>query len=122
MSWTDDLMRIMHLETVSTDDHASPIVETGRNAFILPAAVQFLRLGASRRRALSENPQTLALEAAQLIKDAEVMEQLAEAIKQGKGPGCSNWNTEMTWIVARKALFIGQNEAWMAARHPTFST
>lgn len=83
-------MRIMHLETVSTNNHPRSMVQAGKNAVILPAAIQFLRSGASRRRALAVDPRTLAVEAEQLIKDAEAMEQLAEAIKQGEDLGCSS--------------------------------
>ena len=119
ISWTNDLVRIMHLETLSTYKHPSTVVQAGKNDLIVPTAAQFLLAGISRRRALASQDILPAHQMEQLLNDVDAMTKLVVAIDQGADPATSVWNTSMTWIVARKAMILGLGEPWMTATKST---
>ncbi|KAK3167845.1 hypothetical protein OEA41_004291 [Lepraria neglecta] len=117
ISWTGDLVRIMHLETISTLNHPSRAVEAGKKQEIMGAAVQLLQAGMSRRQSLAAQVQVSGLEAKKLREEVEEMIGLIEAWRQGGDPACNDWDCTMTSIIARKALMIDAHEAWMTAKY-----
>lgn len=48
--WTGDLIWILHLDTFSTVDHPSPVVQAGKAQKIMAPAVQLLQAGICHRR------------------------------------------------------------------------
>ena len=117
ISWTGDLVRIIHLETISTMDHPSRAVEAGKKQEIMGAAVVLLRAGVSRRQMLLAEAQCSVSQAQKLEEEIEEMKRLVEAWKQGGDPACNRWDFTMTSIIARKALLINEHEAWMTAKY-----
>lgn len=111
-------MRIIHLETKSSQDHPSPAVAAMKKPGILSVAVLMLEARAARIKALVVDPVTSSLQAEKLEKDMESITQLVEAVKRGEDEACNNWDMEMTWIVARKAATVGENDSWMAIKYP----
>lgn len=84
---------------------------------IMSGALKLLQAGISRRQASAADPQKSASEVEELMKDAGAMMELVEAIKQGEVQTQSSWDLAMTWIVARKAVYVGKHEAWMSTRY-----
>ena len=112
-------MRIIHLETNSSQDHPSPAVTAMKKPGILSVAVLMLETRAARIKAMIADPATLSLQAEKLEKDIESITRLVEAIKRGEDDACNNWDMEMTWIVARKAAMVKENGSWMSIKYPT---
>lgn len=110
-------MRVTHLETVSTTGHSSTTVLNEKSTIVISAALQLIHAGISRRQAKAADPQTSASEMEQLTKDVGAMMKLTEAITKGEVEAQSNWDLAMTWIVARKAVYMGQQDAWMSNRY-----
>lgn len=117
ISWTGNLVRIMHLETISTMGHPSQVVEAGKKQEIMGAAVQLLQAGVSRRQTLVAEARCSSSQAQKLKDEAEEMKRLIEAWKQGGDPACNRWEYTMTSIVARKALLIKEHETWMTPKY-----
>jgi len=113
-----ELMRIINLETVSSQNHASPVIALGKKVGIQTAAVALLQAGVIRRKALMENLSLQKFEVEKLAKEKHEIEELIEAIKRGDSQVSDNWEMEMTWIVARKAIILNESEAWMSAKYP----
>lgn len=103
-------MRILHLETISTMNHPSPVVQGGKTQLIRLTALQLLQAGISRRG-------VRASEAHELEEDVEARQRLLDAWNQGIDPACNDWNFAMTSIVARKALVLSKHQAWMTAKY-----
>lgn len=82
----------------------------------MTAALHLVHAGASRRQASAADPQTSASEADELLKDAGAMTDLVGAIKEGKVQMQSSWDLVLMWVVARKAVFMPEHEAWMLVR------
>ena len=76
-----------------------------------------IQTGASHRKVKAAEPQTSASEAKELAKDAEKMTKLVDPMKQGDVFKRSSWDLAVTWIVARKAIIVGRDEAWISARY-----
>ena len=110
-------MRILHLETISTMNHPSPVVQAGKTQLIMSTAVQLLQAGISRRGTVAAQSQTSSSEGHELEEDIAARKQLLDAWKQGTDPACNDWNFAMTSIVARKALLISKHQAWMTAKY-----
>ena len=117
VSWSGDLLRILHLDTFSTMDHPSPIVQAGKKQGIKTTAIQLLQAGMSRRGALASRTGISAAEAHDLKEDVKILKDLLEAWNNGTDPACNDWNFAMTSIVARKAFIINEQEAWMTAKY-----
>ena len=117
ISWTGDLVRVIHLETISTMDHPSRAVEAGKKQGIMGVAVALLQAGVSRRQMLVAEAQCSISQAQKLEEEIEGMKRLVEAWKQGGDPACNRWDFTMTSIIARKALLINEHEAWMTAKY-----
>ncbi len=116
MSWTGDVLRIMQLQSISTKGHAEPVVRENTSAIIKKTTSALLRSGVERRKASAAHDRPS--EAEKELKATQEMSHFADALESGsEDPGTSDWNCEMTWIVARKAIFIGRDEDWMSARY-----
>ena len=111
-------MRITNLKTVSTRNHSSPAIALSKTAAIHNAAVALLQAGVIRRKALVEASSVQKFEAEKLAREKQEIEELIEAIKCGDDQVADNWDMEMTWIVARKAITVNEGEAWMSAKYP----
>ena len=116
VSWTGDVVRIMHLETISTLNHPSKSVQAGKNQIVLSVAVQLLKAALSRRQTLLLANESDA-DAQRLEKEVGDIERLLEAWRQGGDPAGSSWDCAMTSIVARKALLVDERGAWMTAKY-----
>ena len=117
ISWTGDLVRIMHLETISTMNHPSRVVEGGKKQIIKEATVLLLQAGVSRRQMLVAHQQVSRSEAEKLMMEVDEMKRLVEAWKRGGDQECNDWDCTMTSIIARKALMVNEQDAWMTAKY-----
>ena len=117
LSWSEDILRIMHLETLSTTAHPSPLVQRGKGHAIKAAALQFLQIGVSRKRDKAVNSVISNAEAENLKNEILEMTKLVEDIKEDGKFAQSEWNMAMTRIVARKANILRESEPWMHARY-----
>lgn len=105
-------MRILHLETISTMNHPSSVVQAGKTHAIKSTALALLQAGITRReiRAAQSQSSSSSLEAQELKEDIEARKKLLDAWNQGTDPACSDWNFVMTSIVARKTLFMNEHQ------------
>ena len=117
VAWTNDLIRILHLETLSTATSISPLIQAERTSHTLTVAVALLNAGAARRKKLATSTLGSEEESGQLLRDAEAMMALVRAIENGKDPGNSRWDGLLTWIVGRKTIVTADAEPWMNVRH-----
>ena len=119
VSWTGDVVRIMHLETISTLNHPSRAVQAGKNQIVLGVAVRLLEAALSRRHTLLLANQQLSSDAdAQgLEKEVGEIERLVEVWRQGGDHVGSSWDCAMTSIVARKAILVDERGAWMTPKY-----
>ena len=109
-------MRILHLDTFSTMNHPSQIVKAGARQVIKIAAVPLLQAGISRRKAVMKQSNYSQEEMRELERDTEAIGVLLDAWNQGTDPACNEWNFAITFIVARKAVFINEEQDWMMAK------
>ena len=109
-------MRIMQLETIATTNHRAPLVNAMKQDQILSGAVILNQAGISRRLACASDPNKTIAEVEQLKIEVAQMEELIEAIEQGQDPACSNWDMEMTRILARKVSVASRDGEWMSVR------
>ena len=101
----------MQLETMSTAKlPPSAPVESMKQGIVLAAAAQMLDTGTTRRSALANDPQLSSVEAGEMRMQVDKMRRLVESIKKGEDPASCTWEFEVTWIVARKAVFASSNE------------
>ncbi len=117
MCWTEDLLRIYHLETLSTYKHPSPEVKSRKNQWTFNVLVQLLQSGAARRLASAEEPPVPPSDASRIVVEVAEINQLVEAIKNGEDPATGEIEVAVTWIVARKAMLYGKEGPWMSAWH-----
>ena len=115
-SWTGSVLRIMQLQSLSTEGHAEPIVQNTTSAVIRLTSCALLKSGAERRETAAAHAKSPEAEIE--LKAAQEMLDLANALEAGNDdPGTSTWNCEMTWLVAQKAVSVGIDADWMAARY-----
>ena len=117
VTWTNNLIRILHLETFSTATNASPLIESQQTKHTLSLAVLLLETGAERRALLATNSTVPQPERDQLLRDVKAMRSLIEYIEAGEGPARCRWDGLLTLIVGKKAMFSAVDEPWMEARH-----
>ena len=117
VAWTNDVVRILHLETLSTATSLSPLVQAERTNITLTVAIALLNAGAARRKTLATSSSVSGEETEQLVRDAEAMMALVRAIENAEDPGNSRWDGLITWIVGRKAIVTADAEPWMNVRH-----
>ena len=116
INWSDEVMRITHLETLSTAGHASSLVQNEKAMVIMTVAIQLIQAGMSGRKARIANTHTSSSKVDLMKKDVEAMTTLIDLIKQGRMQNESTWDMAATWVIARKALYFGEQEAWMTTR------
>ncbi|MCJ1263855.1 hypothetical protein MMC22_003725 [Lobaria immixta] len=118
ISQSPQLIRITQLETVSTYNHNSPLVAAGKKPLILSVVAELLGAGLVRRKAAIGDSSTPTGEGETLLQESREIEELIEALKHGGHQIRENWEFEMTWIVARKAILVNKSDAWMSVKHP----
>ena len=119
VSWTNDVLRILFLDFVSTHDHESSEIRMHKDRVGLAVNTSLLRAGASRERTLAAEGQTSSDERELLLSEAEENEKLALAIENELKEGTvSHWDAKMMWLVAQKAIVVGKDSDWMTANHP----
>ncbi|KAL8837307.1 MAG: hypothetical protein Q9170_002564 [Blastenia crenularia] len=118
ISWSDDLMRLVHLETVSTLNHPSPAVEAGKKAAVMSAATALLKARIFRKENASASLPSESTETVALTEELRLMKKTLESIEQGEDTNGS-WDFDVTWIVARKAIILDDiNKGWMTVKKP----
>ena len=119
VSWTNDLLRILAVETYSTHEHPSHEVQKHKTSVGLAANTGLLRASVNRKREAAKEIGKATWESENLLKEAEGSEHLAKEIEEQLQNGeVKCWDANMTCIVARKALILGLEEDWMNANHP----
>jgi len=109
-------MRLTHLEMISTLNHPSPIVQAGKKAGVISAATVLLESSISRKKAATLSFSASTVDAQMLCKEIKSMEELLEAVKSGEAVS-KDWNLELMWLVARKAIVLKNDEAWMSIKY-----
>lgn len=109
-------MRLTHLEMISTLIHPSPIVQAGKKAGVISAATVLLESSISRKKAATLSFSASTVDAQMLCKEIKSMEELLEAVKSGEAVS-KDWNLELMWLVARKAIVLKNDEAWMSIKY-----
>ncbi|KAL8682521.1 MAG: hypothetical protein Q9186_001468 [Xanthomendoza sp. 1 TL-2023] len=117
ISWSEDLMRLIHLETVSTLNHPSPVVEAGKKAAVMSAATALLMARISRKSTELEILAETGNEEDGLRQEIESMNEILEAVRSHENTH-SSWDFDLTWIVARKAIGTNVTEGWMSIKKP----
>lgn len=92
------------------------MVRAGKKAAVVSAATVLLDSSISRKKAAAPSSPVSTLDAQVSSEEIQSMEELLEAIKSGKAMN-NEWNFEMMWIVARNAIMLRNNEAWMSIKH-----
>lgn len=115
MCWTNDLLRIYHLESLSTYQHPSPEVKSLKNQWSTTVVMQLLQSGAARRSILLKEPEISSSEAEQLEREIAEMNQAIQTVKRERNSGESE--VTVTRIVARKAMLFGKEDLWMSKWH-----
>jgi SAM-dependent methyltransferase len=128
MTGMGDGLRVMQLQTISTENHPDTIVRQNTSAVITTTIVALLRSGVERRKAMvaqgRDRGEVEANGEMKAMEKMKEMEKFANAFGTGKSEdlAASVWNCEMTWIVARKAIIMGRGEDWMSARYGNYPT
>ena len=117
ITWTEQLVRIMHLDTISTTNHPSPVVETGKTNVIRTGAVQLLRAAISRREGILSQMQGSDLDGRRVEDEIQEFKRLGEELEYVKDPASCTWDMAMTTIVARKSFRIDEKEIWMTPKY-----
>lgn len=92
------------------------MVQAGKKAGVISAATVLLESSISRKKAAALSFSASTVDAQVLCKEIESMEELLEAIKRGEAVN-KDWNLELTWIVAKKAIVLKNDEAWMSIKY-----
>lgn len=116
ISRSSDLMRLTYLEMVPTLNHPSPMVQAGKKAGVISATTVLLESSISRKKAAALSFSASTVDAQMLCKEIKSMEELLDAIKSGEAVS-KDWNLELIWIVARKAIVLKDYEAWMSIKY-----
>ncbi|KAL9619383.1 MAG: hypothetical protein Q9160_005978 [Pyrenula sp. 1 TL-2023] len=117
MAWTEQMLRIMQLQTISTEAHPHPFVPQNTTSIILKTCLSFLQSGVARRKTLQAKDGSIS-EPPEDQFIAKVASELATRLESSDQNAVQDtWGCEVTWIVARKSTILGQDEAWMSARY-----
>ncbi|KAL8960810.1 MAG: hypothetical protein Q9193_002544 [Seirophora villosa] len=112
-----DLMRLIHLETVSTFKHPSSTVKAGKKAAATSAAVAFLKARIHRKSTMLKDSRESNPLVRKLEEEVEAVKATLETIERGQ-EDCS-WDFDLTWIVARKAIVQDSSKPWMNVKMPS---
>lgn len=122
MCWTNDLLRIYYLESISTYQHSSPEVKSLKNQWTDTVVMQLLQSAASRRSVLAKAPETSSSEAEQLQGDISDLNQAIQTVKREMNTGVHETEATVTRIVARKAMLFGKDDLWASKWHHALLT
>ena len=114
ISRNNDLMRLVHLETVSTFNHPSLAVEVGKKAAAMSAAVSLLKARVHRKSTLLQDSRVSDPWVGKLKEEVDAT---LETIERGE-EDCT-WGLDLTWIVARKAIVQDSSKSWMSVKRPS---
>ncbi len=103
MSWTDDLLRIYQIETLSTYHHPSPEVRQFNKQWQTTVLVQ--------------EPGTASVVSEQLEQEILAIEGFAQKVKSGELTSHGGIEVTVTRIVARKAMLFSKDDLWMSQWH-----
>ena len=117
VSWTNDLVRIIHLETMSTKTNRSALIQKESTNHTLAAISQLLLAGATRRKIHAVNHSVSVSEKDQLMRDSDAMLALVSAIEKDDYRAANRWDGVLTAIVGRKGIIFEEGNPWMARRH-----
>ncbi|KAL9582653.1 MAG: hypothetical protein Q9212_003175 [Teloschistes hypoglaucus] len=117
VSWSKELMRLIHLETISTLHHPSPAVEAGKKMAVKSSAIALLTARISRKSGELERESTGSGRVEKLREEIKSMNETLEAIKRGDDKD-NNWDFDVTWIIARKAIPVDVTQGWMTVKKP----
>ncbi|KAL8776839.1 MAG: hypothetical protein Q9194_002904 [Teloschistes cf. exilis] len=117
VSWSKEMMRLIHLETVSTLDHPSPAVEADKKMVVMTVAIFLLTSRINRKSGELDRESSTSGKGEKLKEEIQSMNETLEAIQRG-GDMNSSWNFDVTWIVARKAIPVDINKGWMTIKKP----
>ncbi|KAI4262734.1 MAG: hypothetical protein L6R42_002093 [Xanthoria sp. 1 TBL-2021] len=117
VSWSKNLMRLIHLETVSTFNHPSPAVEMGKKAATMSVATALLKARLHRKSTEAQDSLEPDPRVGKLKEEVEAMKATLEIIQRGEEH--STWDFDITWIVARKAIVQDTSKGWMTVRRPS---
>lgn len=118
VSWTNDLLRVLMVDTYSSHKPPSPDIQAYRGSTGFSYYKTLLHTSAVRKRAMAVDEQNTSEDKSQLIKEAEENEHLMTAI-ESEITGIVSWDATLNWIVARKAIIVDRDQDWMSASHPT---
>ena len=113
------MFRILHLETVSTQDHPSPLVAAVKKAGILGTATALLKPRLERKSKIAQESPLSSAEKERSALEVKEITELLEAVRGGEDDACNRWEMEMTWIVARKAIISSDYHSWMTMKYPS---
>ncbi|KAL8824066.1 MAG: hypothetical protein Q9191_005325 [Dirinaria sp. TL-2023a] len=116
LTWTEDMIRILHLETISSMNHEAPRVQAMKTDTVMLSALALLNAALSRRAAGVAAPAMSISEVRRLESEAAEIKEIIEAIKKSEDPASSTWDMEMTRILARKVAVADRKGAWMSLR------
>lgn len=117
VSWTNDLVRIIYLETMSTETSRSALIQKESTNHTLTVISQLLLAGATRRKTRAVDQSVSVSEKDQLMRDSDAMMALVNAIEKGGDPAVNRWDGVLTVIVGRKGIVFEEGNTWMARRH-----
>lgn len=116
LTWTEDIMRIINLETITTINHEAPRVHAMKRDAISLGSIALLGTALSRRATGAADPTRSVSEVRQLESEGAQIKEILEAIKQGQDPASSTWDMDMTRIIARKVAVADSKGEWMSLR------
>ncbi|MCJ1377687.1 hypothetical protein MMC17_000783 [Xylographa soralifera] len=119
MCWTDDLLRIYHLETLSTYNHPSAEVNSMKFQWIINFFIPLLQTCASSRAAKAKESRLPWNVVEGFFIEAAKINQLVETMKNGPDPKVGEFEVLITRIVARKAKLFPQDGPWLSEWHGT---
>ena len=119
MCWTDNLLRIYHLETISTHNHPSAEINAMKYQWTINFVIPLLQSCASTRSAKAKALR-LPWDVTELLSiEAAKINELVEMMKKDQDPKVGEIEVLMTRIVARKAKIFPQNGPWLSEWHGT---
>ncbi|MCJ1283375.1 hypothetical protein MMC26_002703 [Xylographa opegraphella] len=119
MCWTDALLRIYHLETISTADHPCAEVHCLKHQWTLNFLIPLLETCAAARAVKAKEPRLPWHTAEMLVVETARITRLVQTMKHGPDGTLGGFDLLMTRIVARKAKVFPQNGPWLAEWHST---
>lgn len=111
---SDDLLRILSVQTLSTKDHASPSLRASIHTETAAAGAGLLREGIARRKQMLSEMSDAGSEPEKQEVEREI-EQLTTWLSEYDASGYkakTEWSICYTQIVARKAFWMGKDEDW----------